>query len=72
MDFTQHALERLAEREIPQSDAEYVVANPSKTAAANDSCTNFWGYGPQCGYRIRVTVLANGRVKTVAWADSRK
>jgi len=72
MIFEQHAIDQMNDRGILRSDAEAVVRNPDKIEPGYDSRTNFWGYGPVCGYRIRVTVNADGTVKTVAWADNRK
>lgn len=70
--FTAHARRRMAQRGILESDALAVLQNPDKRAPGDDGATNFWGYGPSSGYRIRVTQAADGNIKTVAWADHRK
>lgn len=70
--FTRHAIMQMQRRGIPLADAEAVVTRPAKKAPGHRGCTNYWGYGPISGYRIRVTRAANGKVLTVAWADSRK
>jgi Domain of unknown function (DUF4258) len=71
MKYSRHAVERMTQRGISQTDADAVVANPTKRSPGFHDATNFWGYDSD-GYRIRVTVGLDGQVKTVSWADRRK
>jgi len=48
------------------------MARPDKIGLGKSEATNYWGYGPKSGYRIRVTVASDGSVITVSWADRRK
>ncbi len=72
MIFEEHALLRMRMRGIPPLDAMAVVMNPQKVAPGHAGRTNYWGVGPSCRYRIRVTVNQDGSIRTVAWADPRK
>ena len=70
--YSPHALWRIERRGIPKSDIVAVVAYPSKVARAKRGRVNYFGDGPQCGFRIRVTIARMRYVVTVTWADFRK
>lgn len=59
-------------RRIPESDAAVVAAWPAAVGEGRNGMKTYYGQGPVSGYRLRVTVGADGAVKTVAWADWRK
>jgi uncharacterized protein YuzE len=49
--FSDHARNQTRDRGIPEGDVEVVLARPAK-APGRKGATNFWGYGPECGFRI--------------------
>lgn len=72
MIYSSHARRRMELRGIPVADVEAIVLRPTKVAPGENGATNYWGYGPRCRYRVRVTVFPGGVVGTVTWADRRK
>ncbi|HEX5275939.1 MAG TPA: hypothetical protein VFW34_11785 [Candidatus Rubrimentiphilum sp.] len=72
MRFSKYAVKQMRRRRIPESDAAVVAAWPAAVHEGRNGIKACYGQGPVSGYRIRVTVGADGVVKTVAWADWRK
>ena len=65
-------MEQMRERRIPESDVAVVYSWPSTVVEGRGGVKTHYGQGPASGYRIRVTLGADGTVKTAAFADWRK